>query len=97
MKPTRNGQGRASRLIRACDPQTGLGRRYHQAGWLGDQPQEVPVPSLAAGLVASLAGWMIDDVVQPYLGAGATLVLSLVCSTVIFFVARKWLIELRGR
>jgi len=55
------------------------------------------VPSLAAGLVASLAGWMIDDVVQPYLGAGATLVLSLVCSTVIFFVARKWLIDLRGR
>ncbi len=55
------------------------------------------MPSLAAGLVASLAGWMIDDLVQPYLGMGVTLVLSLACSTVIFFVARKWLIELRGR
>jgi len=55
------------------------------------------VPSLAAGLVASVAGWMIDDLVQPYLGVGARVVLSLVCTTVIFFVARKWLRDLRGR
>ena len=55
------------------------------------------MPSLAAGLVASVAGWMIDDLVQPYLGVGARVVLSLVCTTVIFFVARKWLRDLRGR
>ena len=55
------------------------------------------VPSLAAGLVASLVGWMIDDVLQPYLGAGATLVLSLVASTLIFFYARRWLLDLRGQ
>jgi len=54
------------------------------------------VPSLGAGLVASLAGWMIDDLVEPYLGMGVTLVLSFACSTIIFFVARKWLRELRG-
>ncbi len=54
------------------------------------------MPSLMAGLVASVSGWMIDDLVQPYLGTGPTLVLSLVFSTVIFFVARKWLKELRG-
>jgi hypothetical protein len=40
---------------------------------------------------------MIETLAQAYLGIGATLVLSLVCSTVIFFVARKWLKELRGR
>jgi hypothetical protein len=40
---------------------------------------------------------MIDDLVQPYLGVGARVVLSLVCTTVIFFVARKWLRDLRGR
>jgi hypothetical protein len=50
-----------------------------------------------AGFVASLAGWMIDDLVQPYLGTGVTLVLSLACSTTIYFVARRWLTELRGR
>ncbi len=55
------------------------------------------MPSLAAGLVASLAGWMIDDMVGPFLGSGITLVLSFACSTALFFVARRWLIELRGR
>jgi hypothetical protein len=39
---------------------------------------------------------MIDDLVQPYLGMGVTLVLSFASSTIIFFVARKWLTELRG-
>ena len=55
------------------------------------------MPSLVAGLVASLAGWMIDDLLQPYLGMGATLLLSLVCSTLVFFVGRKWLRDMRGR
>lgn len=55
------------------------------------------MPSLAAGLVASLAGWMIDDVCQPYLGSGVTLFVSLVASTLVFFYARRWLRELRGK
>jgi len=55
------------------------------------------VPSLGAGVVASLAGWVIEDMAQPYLGTGVTLVLSLACSTVAFFVARRWLLELRGQ
>jgi len=55
------------------------------------------MPSLAAGLVASVAGWMLDGVLQPFLGVGARAVLSLVCSTVIFFIARRWLRELRGK
>jgi len=46
------------------------------------------VPSLVAGLVASLAGWMIDDLFPPYMGTGATLV---------FFAGRKWSIDPRGR
>jgi hypothetical protein len=61
------------------------------------KPGEDELPSLGAGLVASLAGWMIDDLLQPYLGVGATLVLSLVASTLIFFYARRWLTHLRGR
>jgi len=55
------------------------------------------VPSLAAGAVASLAGWILDDLFQPYLGLGATLVFSLVASTLIFFYVRRWLVELRGK
>jgi hypothetical protein len=55
------------------------------------------VPSLAAGAVASLAGWVLDDLLQPYLGMGLTLVLTLVASTLIFFYLRRWLVDLRGK
>jgi hypothetical protein len=55
------------------------------------------VPSLVAAAVASLAGWILDDLFQPYLGMGVTLVLSLVASTLIFFYVRRWLVELRGK
>jgi len=55
------------------------------------------VISLAAALMASLAGWVIDDLFQPYLGVGVTLALSLVASSLAFLYARRWLLELRGR
>jgi hypothetical protein len=62
-----------------------------------DQPVEDAVPSLMAGAVASLAGWILDDFLQPYLGMGVTLLLSLVASTLIFVYVRRWLVELRGK
>jgi hypothetical protein len=40
---------------------------------------------------------MVEGLLQPYLGTGVTLLLSLAVSTVVFYVGRKWLIELRGR
>lgn len=55
------------------------------------------MPSLYAGLLASLAGWLIGDQIQPFLGAVPTLLVSFVGSAVVFFVARRWLINLRGR
>jgi hypothetical protein len=55
------------------------------------------VPSLAAGVVASLAGWLIGSLLDPYFGTGMVLFLSLVFSTVLYFVTRNWLIRLRGR
>lgn len=55
------------------------------------------MPTLGASMAALLAGWMIDDLLQPFLGLGATLLLSFVGSTVVFFIARKWLLDLRGR
>jgi uncharacterized membrane protein YeaQ/YmgE (transglycosylase-associated protein family) len=55
------------------------------------------VPSLAAGLVASLAGWLIDDMLQPFFGMGVTLLVSAVASALVFYYARRWLQELRGR
>ena len=55
------------------------------------------VPSIGAGLVASILGWWIDDLLQPYLGTGITLVVSFLCSTAVFFLVRGWLLDLRGR
>jgi hypothetical protein len=55
------------------------------------------MPSIGAGLAALLAGWVADGLLQPYLGTGVTLLPSFAVSTVVFFVARRWLLELRGR
>ena len=67
--------------------------------WLVVSGQELEdaVPSLMAAAVASLAGWFLDDLLQSHLGTGATLVLSLVASTLVFFYVRSWLVELRGK
>jgi hypothetical protein len=46
-------------------------------------------------MVASLAGWVIQALLEPYLGMGFAMVLSFAGSTVIFFMARKWLLGLR--
>ncbi len=50
---------------------------------------------IGAALVAIVAGWIIDALFQPYLGTGATLILSFVVSTIAFFMTRRWLNELR--
>jgi hypothetical protein len=55
------------------------------------------MPSIGAGLGALLAGWLVDGLLEPYLDTGATLMLSFAVSTIVFFVARRWLNELRGR
>ena len=53
------------------------------------------MPSIGAGVVAMLAGWIIDAMFEPFLGSGVTLFVSFLASTVIFFMARKWLRDLR--
>ncbi len=50
---------------------------------------------LGAALVAIVVGWIVDALCQPFLGSAATLIASFVVSTVAFFMARKWLNELR--
>jgi hypothetical protein len=81
-----------------------LARRFHvekaaatltAVGRAGRRGAEMP--SLGAAVAAMLAGWVIDDIVQPVLGLGPTLFLSFVASTIVFFMARKWLLDLRGR
>ena len=53
------------------------------------------MPSIGAGLVATLAGWILDAFLDPFLGVAPTLFVSFAGSTVVFFVARQWLTRLR--
>jgi len=46
-------------------------------------------------VIAMLAGWIVDAMLEPFLGTGVTLVVSFVGSTVAFFFVRRWLKELR--
>ena len=46
-------------------------------------------------MAAMIAGWMSDSLFGPWLDAGTTFVISLVASTVVFFVVRNWLKALR--
>ena len=55
------------------------------------------MPSIAAAIVASLAGWTTDSIIGPYAGAGARIFTSIVVSTAVYVYARRWLLELRGR
>ena len=53
------------------------------------------MPSIGAGLLATLVGWLLDSLLDPVLGVGPTLVLSFAVSTLVFFVGRQWLKRLR--
>jgi hypothetical protein len=46
-------------------------------------------------MAAFIAGWLVDDLLDPLVGVNVTLLLSFVISTVVFFWARRWLIDLR--
>jgi hypothetical protein len=53
------------------------------------------MPTLVAGIVASLAGWLVEDSLSPFLGFGPTVIFSLVFTSALFFILRKWLVGLR--
>jgi hypothetical protein len=53
------------------------------------------MPSLAAALIASIASWMIDAIVEPLLGMGGRIFVSLVVSIAVYVYARRWLVRLR--
>jgi hypothetical protein len=57
----------------------------------------VQVASLYAGVLASVAGWVVGDLVQPYAGTTTAFAVSFAGSVAVFFAARRWLINLRGR
>ena len=55
------------------------------------------MPSLAAAIIASLAGWLIDAFVSSFLGLTGRVMVGIVATTYIYVYARNWLRELSGR
>jgi len=53
------------------------------------------VPSIAAALIASIAGWIVDAAIAPFMGIGGRIFVGLVASTVVYVYARIWLLKLR--
>jgi len=55
------------------------------------------VPSLAAAIIASIAGWIVDSIVSSFLGLTGRVMVGIVITTYIYVYARNWLRDLSGR
>ena len=55
------------------------------------------MPSLAAAIIASAAGWLIDAFVSNFLGLTGRVMVGIVITTYIYVYARNWLRDLSGR
>jgi hypothetical protein len=53
------------------------------------------VPALAAALITSIGSWIVDSVIAPYAGIEIRLFVGIIDSILIYFYARRWLINLR--
>ncbi len=54
------------------------------------------MPTLMAGLLASVLAWVVEDFLQPFLGLPLAALVSLLVFGAVFFPLRNWLRELRG-
>lgn len=54
------------------------------------------MPYLLAMAVATLAAWLVDDAVRPVTGTVGSMAVGTVVAAVAFFVARRFLEDLRG-
>jgi hypothetical protein len=54
------------------------------------------VPSLAAAIIASIAGWILDTIASPFIGLTGRIFLGIVVTTYVYVYARNWLRDLRG-
>jgi len=53
------------------------------------------VPSIAAAIIASILGWVIDAAIESFMGIGGRIFVGLIVSSVAYVYARNWLVRLR--
>jgi len=54
------------------------------------------VPTIGASVFASIAGWIVDSILEPWAPLFARIMIGLVVSTLVFYRVRYKLRELRG-
>ena len=54
------------------------------------------MPSIAAAIIASIAGWLIDSLIAPFLGLTPRIFIGIVIGVYAYVYARNWLLQLRG-
>jgi hypothetical protein len=57
--------------------------------------ESLSMPSLAAGLIASIGSYVIDALIGDYVGMGTRLFIGLIDSILLYYYARRWLVNLR--
>ena len=55
------------------------------------------MPSIAAAVIASIAGWLIDAFVSNFLGLTGRVMVGIVTTIYIYVYAKNWLRDLSGR
>ena len=55
------------------------------------------MPSIVAGLLASIVALVVEGWLRPYLGLAVTAVIGLALWVGVYYVTRNWLIGLRGQ
>ena len=54
------------------------------------------MPSLAAAIIASIAGWLIDSLIAPFLGLTPRIFIGILIGVYVYVYTRNWLLRLRG-
>ena len=54
------------------------------------------MPTIGASVFASIAGWIVDSILEPWAPLFARIMIGLVVSTAVFYRVRYKLRELRG-
>ena len=55
------------------------------------------MPALAAAIIASIAGWLIDSLIAPFVGLTPRIFIGIVIGVYVYVYARNWLTDLSGR
>lgn len=60
-----------------------------------DHLESLIVPSLAAALIASIGGWVIDALIADFVGIEIRLLVGIIDGILLYYYARQWLLNLR--